>query len=1128
MATVQEYIQTWVGNLKKQPGKYIEKLKKEVRSTTNLPPGFWDLWRAHKDEIKRSGLGVSKNPRTDQWELALWSTSEAPVTKTVEPPKDISPVKLSPEIESKLLPYQRKHASDLATKLKKSTTALDASDTGTGKTYSALAVAKQLNLRPIIIAPKSVQKDWKKVLSHFGIEGADVVNWELAKTGKKRNEKGKSIPAGFITKVEKDIAWNVAPDQMIIFDEIHNAKNAKTQNAQMVKAAGKTNANILMLSATMAENPLNFKAVGETLRLFHGDSGFFAWARQYGGTTELIPGGRGAKHFVFRGTSKDLVRLHDDMTEKMARMRIKDIPDFPETQIIAKAYDLDPADVNKLNRLYDEVKAEHDEKGDPAAAMVALGRARQESERMKIPVFQEMAQDAIDGGQSVALFVNYKETAKALKDMFGDDAVLYWGEDTNPESREQAKADFQSNKKRIFIATTATGKQSISLHDLEGDHPRLAIISPTNSAQDLKQAFGRVHRAGAKTKSLQRVVFAADTIEEKVMENVNAKLRNIEAFNDGDLALFTFEEGAIQQAKEKKNQDITKKQSPEDFEPLVTETISEFARGDVSTAVKSALSQQKELYESVEKEAVEQFTREEVEAAETEVTQALSTEAGKIEYEGRRSQKSLDRDRRINAKTVYPAPTEAWLKDPTHSDVQGIDTIGAKDAAYVDCPRRLSLRDSADVVGYAPPTGYIDHDSVITKTSELKGVTIADVVLAKEMVQIYHVSELPPWLRDQKGMQGKEFVRVLKSFEELEKAFSTVTELPATQFHVEDSFPAVDSPVVLSMVKGIHPDKKCRCVKGKIYFVDKKWPQAVIESVKRGDITAVSIGGTTEFGDGGFWNGEPYDLSQKNIKGGHLAVLPGVEGRCPRGLCGVNLADAQSNVTENENGQAPARDHGHFYEEKFATPTFTQSIFQLPENNNSIIDITGSGQIEGKLLAIEDVEIMANPDDVQKFQDMVAAKNAEIAELRKELGSFKDSATTKKIKELEDMNNAAKDQFTALKSENAKLKDDAAKLEERVKEADTFRHSLYDQALLGTPAYKGKEKELVAMPLAEKAIVFRTAQALGAVKLADAAILAVGFTKPTGEQRQHFMDSGGKARQLMPDPTFDQPKEGDK
>jgi len=460
-------------------------------------------------------------------------------------------------------------------------------------------------------------------------------------------------------------------------------------------------------------------------------------------------------------------------------------------------------------------------------------------------------------------------------------------------------------------------------------------------------------------------------------------------------------------------------------------------------------------------------------------------------------------------------------------EVQSVLSETKDEAFKPDCPRRKSLLEDSSLLGYTMPSGYFDHTGEITANHSLKGVTVADVILAKEMVQIYHRSELPEWLRDQPGLKDKEFVKVLKSYEELDKTFSLITEGPATQFHVEDSFPAMNSPVVLSAVKSIRVDPKCRCIKGKIYFVDKNWPQAVIESVKRGDITAVSIGGSTEFGPGGIFNGESYDLAQKNIKFGHLAVLPGAEGRCPRGLCGVNLKDAKNLSVGHTNEHQNEVVNGHFNTLKSAGMGFSQSIFAIPAKPSSIIDINGYDPMGHNLLNTEDVNIMAGNDEiVQKLQESIATKNEEIAGLRKELGNFKDSASAKKLKEMEDTHNAAKDQIAALVKENGTLKDGAAKLEERVKEADTFRHKLYDNALLGTPAYKGKEKDLAAMPLEKKAIIFEAAQQFGLVKLADAAILADGFPKPPEAQRQQLMDSGGRTRTKMPDPTIEIPKDG--
>ena len=78
------------------------------------------------------------------------------------------------------------------------------------------------------------------------------------------------------------------------------------------------------------------------------------------------------------------------------------------------------------------------------------------------------------------------------------------------------------------------GSVGISLHDLYGSHQRVSIISPTWSAQDFIQAIGRIHRAGAKTDAIQKVVFCDGTIEEFICETLKYKLENLSKLNDGD------------------------------------------------------------------------------------------------------------------------------------------------------------------------------------------------------------------------------------------------------------------------------------------------------------------------------------------------------------------------------------------------------------------------------------------------------------------------------------------------------------------------------------------------------------------------------------------------------------------
>jgi superfamily II DNA or RNA helicase len=166
-------------------------------------------------------------------------------------------------------------------------------------------------------------------------------------------------------------------------------------------------------------------------------------------------------------------------------------------------------------------------------AMVVMLRARQKAELIKVPLFVEMVEDALEDGMSVAIFVNFSDTVRALSKRL-DTSCVVWGEKKGDE-RDRNIVDFQSDKKRVIIINVKAGGSGLSLHDLNGNYPRIALLSPTPSAVDLRQALGRVWREGGKTKALQKIIFVANTVEEEVCDKVKLKLQSLDTINDGDL-----------------------------------------------------------------------------------------------------------------------------------------------------------------------------------------------------------------------------------------------------------------------------------------------------------------------------------------------------------------------------------------------------------------------------------------------------------------------------------------------------------------------------------------------------------------------------------------------------------------
>lgn len=500
---------------------------REVR-TAPTTEAFWAVWRADKNTVKAAGYSVSQY--NGQWQVSQWrkvEQVESAVELGVEAPLSRT---------DGMLAYQVPSVTRLVNALRRHRAAVDASDTGTGKTYVALAAMRELGLTPTVVAPKSVLASWKRAAAHYGIE-IRAVNYELVRRG--------STPYGKIVGEKKGkqdgrrFVWS--PDvEALIFDEAHRAKGSDTLNALLIRGAADQRIPTVAASATLGHNPLEFRAVGRLLGL-HNWQNFWNWSKSYGCRPAYFGG------FEFAGSESDLERLGKQIfPDKGVRIRIADLGDaFPETQIATELVDLN-GDTAKLNAVYAEMEAEikaleetaaKDKKNTTALQLTAALRARQKAELVKVPAFVEQVEDGIENGLSVFVAVNFRETLSAISERLAaldiKHGVVIGGQDA--AERDAAIASFQADETRVILVMIQAGGVGISLHDLNGKHARLALISPTWSAVELRQALGRVHRAGGKTKSLQRILFAAGTVEEKVQQAVDAKLSRLDTLNDADL-----------------------------------------------------------------------------------------------------------------------------------------------------------------------------------------------------------------------------------------------------------------------------------------------------------------------------------------------------------------------------------------------------------------------------------------------------------------------------------------------------------------------------------------------------------------------------------------------------------------
>jgi len=241
------------------------------------------------------------------------------------------------------------------------------------------------------------------------------------------------------------------------------------------------------------------------------------------------------------------------MIARYASATIANIPSFPATMI--EATPIETGKAKSIQRVYDNLKRQmkeaqrHDDRDTlhslahnlNARSVTALTiqlRARQEIELLKADAMVAMAKDAVEEGMSVVLLVNFDATIEHLAAALNaHDSILRGGQ--SPTERQRVIDRFQANECPVVIANMQAGGVGVSLHDPKGIRPRLSLISPSFSAQDLRQALGRVHRAGGAA-SIQKILFAADTVEEHTADICANKLANIDLLNDGDLTSSIF------------------------------------------------------------------------------------------------------------------------------------------------------------------------------------------------------------------------------------------------------------------------------------------------------------------------------------------------------------------------------------------------------------------------------------------------------------------------------------------------------------------------------------------------------------------------------------------------------------
>jgi hypothetical protein len=214
-----------------------------------------------------------------------------------------------------------------------------------------------------------------------------------------------------------------------------------------------------------------------------------------------------------------MVSVETDNSDAITKLYLKELQASRDQDLENAAKDVDP----EFKHLVEVVP------------MVVNLRIRQEIELLKAKSMAELAKLAHEAGEQVALFVNFDSTVSLLRELLDTDVVIRGsGTMKGDMDRINAVRLFRANQRPYCIVNSAAGGAGLSLHDDVTKVSRTSLISPPFSAILLHQIEGRVWRRGGGF-STQKLVFAAGTLEERIMQVVRTRGAHLESLVDADL-----------------------------------------------------------------------------------------------------------------------------------------------------------------------------------------------------------------------------------------------------------------------------------------------------------------------------------------------------------------------------------------------------------------------------------------------------------------------------------------------------------------------------------------------------------------------------------------------------------------
>lgn len=255
----------------------------------------------------------------------------------------------------------------------------------------------------------------------------------------------------------------------------------------------------------------------------------------------------GKKHITNFDGASNLNELHDLLggTIMIRRLKADVLLDLPEKQFVLVPLEFNRTEYDKVVSAFnnDDLKAageilmEHGGKAPKSdLPLVEYGKLREMAGLAKLPAAIEWITDFVEQeGTKLVVFAHHREVITQIRDgiiaAYGKGAVrTIFGEETDPEKRDEAKEDFQ-NKASVRVIVCGLTAAGVGLTLTAASD--IAFVEYPWTPGDYEQAYGRIERIGQENAMTMWNLAAEDTVEEDNTALLMAKARINDAAVDG-------------------------------------------------------------------------------------------------------------------------------------------------------------------------------------------------------------------------------------------------------------------------------------------------------------------------------------------------------------------------------------------------------------------------------------------------------------------------------------------------------------------------------------------------------------------------------------------------------------------